>query len=149
MHSDAMNSNDIVFQSFYVLENHICSVNLQIILNHNIEKFLPLHSRETVKFFFFQIFFFINHALYMCYIKVLSTQHSLTHITTLYNRNNVNVLLLTSFLFWTHAITTTGTGKYQLYTCTTAFRNPAWLVLSIKYINRIIKLSSLFHKVTG
>ena len=39
MHSDAMNSNYIVFQSFNVLENHICSVNLQIFLNHNIKSF--------------------------------------------------------------------------------------------------------------
>jgi hypothetical protein len=31
MQSDAMNINYIIFQSFYVLENHICSVNLQII----------------------------------------------------------------------------------------------------------------------
>jgi len=96
MHSDAMNSNYIVFQSFYVLENHICSVNLQIILNHNIKKFLTLYSTETVKFFFFQLIFFINHAL--CYIKILSVQQSLTYITVLYNRNNVNVLLLTSFI---------------------------------------------------
>lgn len=83
----------------------------------------------------------------MCYMKVLPTQQSLTYITILYNRNNVSVLLLTSFLSWTHAIITYGTGKYQLYTRTTAFWNPAWLVLSTKYINRIIKLSSLIRKL--
>jgi len=96
MHSDAMKSNYIVFQSFYGLENHICTVNLQIILNHNIKKFLTLHSTEKMKFFFFHLFFFLNHAL--CNIKVLSVQQSLTYITVLYNRNNVNVLLLTSFV---------------------------------------------------
>jgi hypothetical protein len=83
----------------------------------------------------------------MCYKKVLSAQQSMTYITILYNRNNVNVLLLTSFILWTHAIITTGTGKYQLYTCTTAYWNPAWLVQSTKYINRIIKLSSLIRKL--
>jgi hypothetical protein len=60
MHSDAMKSNYIVFQSFYGLENHICTVNLQIILNHNIKKFLTLHSTEKMKFFFFHLFFFFK-----------------------------------------------------------------------------------------
>jgi hypothetical protein len=60
MHSDAMNSNYIVFKSFYVLANHICSISLQIILNHNIKKFLKLHSTEPVKFFFFQLDFFLQ-----------------------------------------------------------------------------------------
>jgi hypothetical protein len=132
MQSDAMNSSYSVFKSFYVLENHICSKSLQIILNHNIKKFLKLHSTETVKFFFFQLdFFFTNHAVYICNLKVISAQHSLIYITILYNKNNVTVLLVTSFLLWTHAIIITGTVKHQRYTMHHCILKPS--MVSTKY----------------
>lgn len=53
MHSDAMNSNYIVFQSFYVLENRICSVNLQTILNHNTKSFLHCILQKQSNFSLF------------------------------------------------------------------------------------------------